>query len=87
MVVVVGDTLNPLPVPASVPPQDEVYQRITWPVPPPPPFKVSVLLCPLQIVVEDAVADVGLAAGWFTVTVTVAQVVLFEQGDEVVYLP
>ena len=48
------------PVPAGVDPQPPVYHSITWLVPPPPPFSVSVVLCPLHIVLVDAVAEVGL---------------------------
>jgi hypothetical protein len=60
-VVVVGLTDNPFPIPAKVPPQEDVYHLITSPVPPPPPLKESVLLEPIQIVEGDAVADVGSA--------------------------
>ena len=31
------------------------------PVPPPPPLSVRIVLCPLQIVYAEAVADVGSA--------------------------
>lgn len=85
--VVVGDTLNPLPVPTGVPPQEEVYQLIVCPVPPPPPFKVSVVLWPLQIVVCEAVADVGFAGTWLTVTVTWAQDEINGQALPTSYLP
>lgn len=87
MVVAAGDTLSPLPDPTKVPPQDEVYQRITGEVPPPPPLKVREVLCPTHIVGTLAVAETGSVAGWFTVTVTEAQVVLFEHGAGVSYLP
>ena len=36
-------------------------QLIVSPVPPPPPLSVSIVLCPLQIAVADAVAEVGSA--------------------------
>lgn len=60
VVEVVGLTERLFPVPTNVPPHDAVYQRITWPVPPPPPFNVKMVFCPLQIFVEDADADKGL---------------------------
>ena len=66
---VVGLTLRLLPVPTAVPPQEPVYQWIVSPVPPPPPLSVSVVDCPLQIVVELAVAEVGFVDFAFTVTV------------------
>ena len=52
----VGLTVAPLPVAARVPPQEPVYQRTVSPVPPPPPFSVSVVELPLQMVDEPAVA-------------------------------
>jgi len=58
-VVAVGLTDKLLPVPTKVPPQVPEYQVITSPVPPPPPFNVRVVLCPLQMVVDAAVAEVG----------------------------
>jgi hypothetical protein len=53
-----------------------VYQWIVSPVPPPPPFNVRVEDWPLQIVEGLAVAEVGSADFWLTVTVTETQVVL-----------
>ncbi len=67
--VVVGLTLAPLPVAASVPPHDPVYHLTVSLVPPPPPFSVRVVELPLQIVAEPAVADVGSADFVFTVSV------------------
>jgi hypothetical protein len=70
VVVTAGLTEIPLPDPTDVPPHEPVYQCIISPVPPPPPVKVRVVFCPLQIVAGDAEADVGLVETWFTVTVT-----------------
>lgn len=70
-----------------MPPQEEVYQRITSPVPPPPPFKVSVVLWPLQIVDWEAVAETGSAETVFTVIVTDAHAEFTEHGAPVSYLP
>ena len=69
MVVVAGLTERLLPLPTKVPPQASVYHLITSLVPPPPPFNVRMALCPLQIVVEEAVAEVGSLDRWLTVTV------------------
>ena len=69
--VAVGFTERLLPVPTNVPPQEAVYQVITSPVPLPPPLSVSDVLCPLQIVDGDALADVGSADIVLTVTVAV----------------
>src|SRR6266566_4964604 len=60
---------------------------MVWPVPPPPPLSVSVVELPLQMVEELAVAEVGSADFWFTVTVTEAQVVLKLQGAPSSYRP
>jgi hypothetical protein len=60
-VVTIGLTTNPFPLPAAVPPQETVYHFITSPVPPPPPLRVSVVLEPLQMVVDEAVIEVGFA--------------------------
>lgn len=59
---------------------------ITEPLPP-PPFTVSVVLCPLQMVVADAVAETGFAGTLFTEIVTETQAVFTEQGAAVSYLP
>ena len=69
MVVLVGLTDKPFPVPAKVPPHETVYHLIVAPVPPPPPLSVRVVLPPLQMVVEAAVADVGAVDAGFNVTV------------------
>jgi hypothetical protein len=58
VVVVVGLTDNPFPVPTNVPPHEPEYQVITSPAAPPPPLSVRVVLPPLQIVSDEAVADV-----------------------------
>ena len=76
-----------MPVPTKMPPQDEVYQVITWPVPLPPPLSVNAVLWPLQITSEPAVADVGSDGTWFTVIVTETQLELTEQGAPISYLP
>ena len=80
MVVVVGLTERPFPVPAEVPPQEAVYHFIVSPVPLPPPLSVRVVLPPLQIVAEPAEAEVGSTDFWFTVIVTDEQVVLKLHG-------
>ena len=71
--VAAGLTTKPFPVPANVPPQEAVYHFIVSPVPPPPPFSVSVVLPPLQIVAELAEAEVGSADFWLTVIVTTVE--------------
>ena len=63
------------PVPADVPPHEAVNHSAVAPVPALPPETVSVVLAPLQIVVVP-VAPVGAVDNVFTVTVTVAQVVV-----------
>ena len=63
------------PVPAGVPPHDPVNHSVIAPVPFDPPFTVNVVLLPLQMVVVP-VAPVGAVDKVFTVTVTVAQVVV-----------
>ena len=65
------------PVPADVPPHDPVNHSATAPVPAVPPATVNVVESPLQIVVVP-VAPVGATDGVFTVTVTVAQVVVLQ---------
>ena len=63
-----------VPVPIGVPPQEFAYQYIAPPVPE-LPFAVSVMLVPLQMRSDDAVATVGASGGLFTVTATLAHVV------------
>jgi hypothetical protein len=87
MVVTEGLTERPLPVPTDIPPHEPVYQWITSPVPPPPPFKVRVLFCPLQIVAGEAVAVVGSAEVWFTETVTSLQMETELHGAPPSYRP
>ena len=69
-----GLTDNGFPVPARVLPHTPEYHLMTTPVPPPPPFKVRIVLPPLHIVVKLAVAEVGSADFEMTLT-TVAEVV------------
>jgi len=64
-----------LPVPAEVPPHEPVNHWVVAPVPMLPPVTVSVVLLPLQIVVVP-LAPVGAVDKVFTVTVTLAQVVV-----------
>ena len=63
------------PVPADVPPHEAVNHSAVAPVPALPPATVSVVLPPLQMVVVP-VAPVGAVDKVFTVTVTVAHVVV-----------
>ena len=73
--VLAGETFIASPVPADVPPHDPVNHCVTAPVPFDPPSTVNVVLLPAQIVVVP-VAPVGAVDNVFTVTVTVAQVVV-----------
>ena len=50
MVVLEGETVILLPVPADVPPHEPVNHSATAPVPALPPTTVSVVLLPLQMV-------------------------------------
>lgn len=75
MVVLVGETVILFPVPAEGPPHDPVNHCAVAPVPALPPDKVRVVLLPLQIVVVP-VMPVGAVDSVFTVTVTLAQVVV-----------
>ena len=77
MVVEVGETEILFPVPADVPPHDPVNHSAIAPVPAVPPATVNVVESPLQIVVVP-VAPVGAVDSVFTVTVTVAQVVVLQ---------
>lgn len=74
--VTAGETTIDDPVPSSVPPHEPLYQVHTAPVPNDPPETLRVAFPPWQIVGELAVADVGAAELAFTVTVTLAQVVV-----------
>ena len=65
------------PVPAAVPPHDPVNHSVTAPVPIDPPSTVNIVLLPLQMVVVP-VAPVGAVDSVFTVTVTVAHVVVLQ---------
>jgi len=75
VVVDVGETVMLLPVPADVPPHEPVNHCVVAPVPMLPPVTVSVVLLPLQMVVVP-LAPVGATDKVFTVTVTLAQVVV-----------
>ena len=75
-----GATVTGLVIPASPTPHELLYQVIDCGEPPPPPIAVSVTELPLQIVVEDAVIDVGAVDFWLTVTVTCAHVVFELHG-------
>lgn len=75
MVLLAGETFMASPVPAGVPPHDPVNHSVEAPVPFDPPSTVNVVLLPLQMVVVP-VAPVGAVDEVFTVTVTVAQVVV-----------
>jgi hypothetical protein len=63
-------------VPSKVPPQLTLYHLRTPPEPNTPPTEVSVTLCPLQIVVADALIATGAVDGLVIVTAAEAQVVL-----------
>jgi hypothetical protein len=64
VVVAVGDTVMLAPVPADVPPHDDVYHFQLAPVPRLPPFTDSVVFLPRQIVlvplIEVAATEVSL---------------------------
>ena len=77
MVVLPGETFIASPVPAGVPPHDPVNHCVIASVPFDPPLTVKVVLLPLQMVVVP-VAPVGAVDNVFTVTVTVAQVVVLQ---------
>jgi hypothetical protein len=59
VVVTTGLTVKVLPVPAETPPQLPLYQLQVAEVPNTPPFIDKVVLLPLQIVDEVAVAEVA----------------------------
>lgn len=73
-----GVTVIASPVPAGVPPHDPVNHCVTAPVPFDPPSTVNVVLLPAHIVVVP-VTPVGAVDDVFTVTVTVAQVVVLHE--------
>ncbi len=76
VVVAAGETEIEAPVPTSVPPQEPLYHCHAPTVPKDPPFTVNVEELPEHIEVGLAVADEGATELLFTVTVTLAQVVL-----------
>jgi hypothetical protein len=59
VVVAVGDTVMLVPVPAEVPPHDDVYHFQLAPVPRLPPLMLKVVFCPLQIVVVPLIEVAG----------------------------
>ena len=73
-----GETVMASPVPAGEPPHDPVNHWVTAPVPFDPPSTVNVVLLPLQMVVVPVI-PVGAVDAVFTVTVTVAQVVVLHR--------
>ena len=77
MVLVVGETVILLPVPASVPPHEAEYHLAVAPVPALPPTSVKVVLPPLQMVEVPEILR-GAVEGVFTVTLTEAQVVVLQ---------
>ena len=72
-----GLTEIELPVPADVPPQLAVYQCQLAPVPKDPPDTVRVTLSPGQMLVEEAVMEVGAVELELTVIVMVEEVAGF----------
>lgn len=60
MVVEVGLTAREVPLPMGEPPQDPLYHSQVAPVPNDPPTTDKVVGLPEQMVVEVAVAEVGL---------------------------
>jgi hypothetical protein len=77
VVVAVGDTVMLAPVPADVPPHDDVYHFQLAPVPRLPPLTDSVVFLPLQIVVVPVIEVAGTDVSC-TVTVTLLQMVLLQ---------
>ena len=65
------------PVPTDVPPQEPVNHSATAAVPSVPPLTVSVVDCPLQIVVVPEIV-VGATERVFTVTVVEVQAVVLQ---------
>ena len=78
MVVVVVFTVIELPVPAGVPPQLPVYHFHDAPVPNDPPVTVNVTSPPEHTGFGLTVAPVGAVDSLFTVTVTLAHVVVLQ---------
>lgn len=74
--VTVGETVIEAPLPSSVPPHDPLYQTQSAPVPSIPPDMKSVVGLPEHTDKGVAVADVAAVELVFTVTVTLAHVVL-----------
>ena len=75
MVLVEGETVILLPVPAGVPPQEPVYHFAAAPVPALPPTRVRVVLPPLQMVDMPEILR-GAVEGVLTFTFIEAQVVV-----------
>jgi hypothetical protein len=59
VVVAVGDTVMLAPVPADVPPHDDVYHFQLAPVPKLPPLTDSVVFLPRQIVLVPLIEVAG----------------------------
>ena len=77
VVLVVGETVMLLPIPAGVPPHEAVYHLAIALVPALPPTSVKVVLPPLQMVETPEILR-GAVEGVFTVTLTEAQVVVLQ---------
>ena len=77
MVLVVGETVMLLPVPAGVPPQEAEYHFALAPVPALPPTSVKVVLPPLHKVETPEILR-GAVESVFTVTLTEAQDVVLQ---------
>ena len=77
MVVLEGETVILLPVPADVPPHEPVNHSATAPVPALPPTSVRVVLLPLQMV-ETPEILVGATESVLTVINCEAQAVVLQ---------
>ena len=77
VVLILGDTIMLLPVPADVPPQELVNHSATAPVPALPPTSVRVVLLPLQTVDVPEML-VGAVERVFTVINWEAQAVILQ---------
>ena len=77
MVLVVGETVMLLPVPAGVPPHEAEYHSATAPVPALPPTSVRVVLLPLQMVEVPEIL-VGATESVLTVINCEAQAVVLQ---------